>query len=75
MYSHSPQNHSCDPNLTVLGYYCDQSDVELPAAAFFTSRDVKRNEELCMSYFGVKSSGRQASAQVSVGRRPHFAYS
>lgn len=69
------QNHSCDPNLTVLGYYSDQSDRELPTAVFFTSRDVKQDEELCMNYFGDRVSGRRRVSQVSTRYRICHRYS
>lgn len=62
------QNHSCNPNLMVWGYYCSQSDRELPGAVFFTSRDVKQDEELCMDYFGARVRSQKLS-QVSAA---HF---
>lgn len=43
-------NHSCDPNLLVLGVHVSSSDSQLHELAFFTIRDVEQGEQLCIDY-------------------------
>ncbi|KAG0741974.1 hypothetical protein G6F57_010015 [Rhizopus arrhizus] len=45
-------NHSCSPNLEVFAVYYDSADVQMHRLAFFASRDIKKNEELCFDYNG-----------------------
>ncbi|KAL1672623.1 hypothetical protein EV122DRAFT_255720 [Schizophyllum commune] len=42
-------NHSCDPNLTVVGVYIDHS-IDVPRITFFANRPIDPGEELCISY-------------------------
>ncbi|KAL1724707.1 SET domain-containing protein [Schizophyllum commune] len=42
-------NHSCDPNLTVVGVYIDHS-IDVPRITFFADRRIDPGEELCISY-------------------------
>lgn len=45
-------NHSCDPNLMIISCFIDTHDPRLHSLAFFTSRDIKKGEELCFDYRG-----------------------
>ncbi|KAL1750426.1 hypothetical protein FB107DRAFT_252152 [Schizophyllum commune] len=40
-------NHSCEPNLIAIPVYTEE---DLPRIAFFTSRIIRPEEELCISY-------------------------
>lgn len=46
-------NHNCDPNLIIVQAYVKDFHPERPVLAIFTRRDVRKNEELCISYRGV----------------------
>jgi len=48
-------NHSCDPNLVIVPCFIDTHDPRLHSLAFFTSRAIKRGEELCFDYLGRDS--------------------
>lgn len=45
-------NHSCDPNLVIVPCFIDTHDPRLHSLAFFTSRAIKKGEELCFDYLG-----------------------
>ncbi|RCI00067.1 hypothetical protein CU097_002558 [Rhizopus azygosporus] len=47
-------NHSCSPNLEVFAVYHDSADVQMHRLAFFASRDIKKDEELCFDYNGMQ---------------------
>ncbi|QRW21803.1 heat shock protein 70 kDa 12A [Rhizoctonia solani] len=46
-------NHSCEPNLKLTAYYCDDVDIQKPLIALFTCVDVKAGSELTFSYTGL----------------------
>ncbi|CAE6346327.1 unnamed protein product, partial [Rhizoctonia solani] len=46
-------NHSCEPNLKLTAYYCDDMDIQKPLIALFTCVDVKAGSELTFSYTGL----------------------
>ncbi|CUA67552.1 hypothetical protein RSOLAG22IIIB_13437 [Rhizoctonia solani] len=46
-------NHSCEPNLQLSAYYCDDVDIQKPLIALFTCDDVKAGTELTFSYTGL----------------------
>ncbi|CAE6451832.1 unnamed protein product [Rhizoctonia solani] len=46
-------NHSCEPNLKLTAYYCDDVDIQKPLIALFTCVDVKAGTELTFSYTGL----------------------
>ena len=39
-------NHLCEPNIVPVRVFIDHHDLRFPRIAFFTSRDVRANEEL-----------------------------
>ncbi|KAI5825621.1 SET domain-containing protein [Schizophyllum commune Tattone D] len=43
-------NHSCEPNLIAIPVYVRLTEEDLPRIAFFTSRIIRPEEELCISY-------------------------
>ncbi|UOH84836.1 hypothetical protein LQV05_001651 [Cryptococcus neoformans] len=46
-------NHSCDPNLAITQAYVKDFHPERPLLVIFTRRDIKKHEELCISYKGI----------------------
>nr|ODN90341.1 hypothetical protein L204_05945 [Cryptococcus depauperatus CBS 7855] len=46
-------NHSCDPNLVIMQAYVKDFHPERPLLVIFARRDIKKNEELCISYKGI----------------------
>ncbi|WVQ77366.1 hypothetical protein IAR50_007051 [Cryptococcus sp. DSM 104548] len=46
-------NHSCDPNLAIAQAYVKDFHPERPILVIFTHKDVKKGEELCISYKGI----------------------
>ncbi|CAE6496030.1 unnamed protein product [Rhizoctonia solani] len=46
-------NHSCEPNMKLTAYYCDDVDIQKPLIALFTCVDVKAGSELTFSYTGL----------------------
>jgi len=50
-------NHSCDPNLRKMLILTDRHDSARPHLAFFTIRDVKAGEEVCIKYAEAHSLG------------------
>lgn len=57
-------NHSCDPNIRVYPCFLDTQDPRLHQLAFFSSRTIKRGEELCFDYLGEtgKTNGEPADS-------------
>ena len=51
-YSPLLQNHSCDPNCSIVPCYINEANVEKPLLTIWTVRDVANDEEICFSYFG-----------------------
>ncbi len=49
-------NHSCDPNIYHVPVYTHNPSIMRPILAFFTIREVKKDEELCFSYKGDTGS-------------------
>ncbi|XP_022650984.1 histone-lysine N-methyltransferase SUV39H2-like isoform X1 [Varroa destructor] len=43
-------NHSCNPNLVVIPVWVDNLDLLMPRLAFFSSRDIRKHEELTFDY-------------------------
>lgn len=43
-------NHLCEPNLVPVRVFVDHQDLSFPRIAFFSSRDIKANEELGFDY-------------------------
>ncbi|CAN7994082.1 unnamed protein product [Ixodes hexagonus] len=43
-------NHLCEPNLVPVRVFVDHQDLSFPRMAFFSSRDIKANEELGFDY-------------------------
>ncbi|CAE7190481.1 unnamed protein product, partial [Rhizoctonia solani] len=54
-------NHSCEPNLQLTAYYCDDVDIQKPLIALFTCVDVKAGTELTFSYTGLDVTDKEAS--------------
>ncbi|KIR51778.1 histone-lysine N-methyltransferase SUV39H [Cryptococcus gattii Ru294] len=50
-------NHSCDPNLAITQAYVKDFHPERPLLVIFTRRDIKKHEELCISYKGIPDDG------------------
>ncbi|ODN77113.1 hypothetical protein L202_05645 [Cryptococcus amylolentus CBS 6039] len=46
-------NHSCDPNLAITQAYVKDFHPERPIPVMFAHKDVKKGEELCISYKGI----------------------
>ncbi|ODN88757.1 hypothetical protein L198_06559 [Cryptococcus wingfieldii CBS 7118] len=46
-------NHSCDPNLAIAQAYVKDFHPERPIPVMFAHKDVKKGEELCISYKGI----------------------
>ncbi|KAI0743934.1 SET domain-containing protein [Daedaleopsis nitida] len=49
---HAGNNHSCDPNCTIVAAYINEANLDKPLLSIFTKRDVEPYEEICFSYFG-----------------------
>lgn len=45
-------NHSCDPNLRIVPCYINQCDPRLHNLSFFSTRKIKKGEELTFDYLG-----------------------
>ncbi|XP_029847057.3 histone-lysine N-methyltransferase EHMT2 isoform X2 [Ixodes scapularis] len=43
-------NHLCEPNLVPVRVFVDHQDLSFPRMAFFSSKDIKANEELGFDY-------------------------
>nr|CAB3241457.1 histone-lysine N-methyltransferase EHMT1 [Phallusia mammillata] len=43
-------NHLCEPNLIPIRVFVEHHDIRFPRLAFFTTRDIKANEELGFDY-------------------------
>ncbi|KAG1467323.1 hypothetical protein G6F56_004474 [Rhizopus delemar] len=61
-------NHSCSPNLEVFAIYNDSADVQMHRLAFFASRDIKKDEELCFDYNGREVLQEKGDRQESGAR-------
>ncbi|KAI5895185.1 SET domain-containing protein, partial [Schizophyllum commune H4-8] len=54
-------NHSCDPNLTVVGVYTDHY-IAVPRITFFANRTIHAGEELCISYVDTADDSEENSS-------------
>lgn len=45
-------NHSCNSNVGLASVYIEDYDIRKPRLAFITRRDIAKDEELTISYFG-----------------------
>ncbi|CAE6505965.1 unnamed protein product [Rhizoctonia solani] len=57
-------NHSCEPNLQLSAYYCDDVDIQKPLIALFTCLDIKAGTELTFSYTGLDVNDEQDRKKV-----------
>ncbi|CAE6444876.1 unnamed protein product [Rhizoctonia solani] len=57
-------NHSCEPNLQLSAYYCDDVDIQKPLIALFTCADIKAGAELTFSYTGLDVNDEQDRKKV-----------
>ncbi|KAL1658365.1 SET domain-containing protein, partial [Schizophyllum commune] len=64
-------NHSCDPNLAVVGVYVNEGDLDKPLLAFFSTRDIKSEEELTISYRQATCEEDDDSNDPEVVKGPH----
>ena len=44
------QNHSCEPNCRIVGAFVNETDIQKPFMAAFTTKRVRSGEELTFDY-------------------------
>ncbi|PVG00089.1 SET domain-containing protein [Serendipita vermifera] len=49
-------NHSCDPNCSEVPCVFGDAELEIPYLAFFTKRDIKKDEEITFCYRGSQDT-------------------
>lgn len=50
MYAPLLTSLQCNPNLVVIPVWVDNLDLLMPRLAFFSSRDIRKHEELTFDY-------------------------
>lgn len=62
-------NHSCQPNLFLTAYYCDDIDIQKPLLTLFCDRVIKAGQELTFSYTGLDVNDPEVSCYPLLNNR------